>query len=123
MWHLKEHRLSDATESFRKMLGDVALDRDVTAEPRFSALRQIKYLCLKNLASVAEEHGDKEGVLAWLGEAVVLDSNDVTVWYRSVSILPFTYCFSTEHPCPLFSAGGAGFPKNALFQPVSNGIL
>jgi hypothetical protein len=82
MWRLKEERFADAIETFLKILNDVALERDVTAEPRFSALRQIKYLCVKNLATVAEQLGNKEGVLEWLGEAVELDGSDVTVWYR-----------------------------------------
>ena len=64
------------------MTQDEAFSRDLLSNPRFGQLRSIKYLCVKNLAHLAEQSGQLASAVQWYGEAVGLDEREFVVWYK-----------------------------------------
>jgi hypothetical protein len=74
-------------------------------DPRFSDLKHVKYLCVKNLALVTDQLGDKASSLVWLGEAVALDGSDVVMWNRWLSPKVYITCLDIPYLAPQVIGG------------------
>ena len=84
---------------------DEAFSRDLLSDARFGQLRSIKYLCVKNLAHLAEKSGQMALAVHWYGEAVGLDDREFLVWYKL--------------GCAAFEAGKMNVSRLALERAVS----
>jgi tetratricopeptide (TPR) repeat protein len=79
---LTQGRKVEAQDCFQRTLEDVAFERDIIGNARFSALRKVRGLCFKMLGQIAQEHGDKDAALHRWGNALAMDDKDVVMWHN-----------------------------------------
>ena len=79
---LTQGKKAEAQGCFQRTLEDVAFERDVIGNARFSALRKVRGLCFKMLGQIAQEHGDKDAALQRWGNALAMDDRDVVMWHN-----------------------------------------
>jgi tetratricopeptide (TPR) repeat protein len=79
---MTERKWEEAQQHFTNTLNDIAFERDIIGNARFSALRKVRGLCFKMLSQIAEEQGDKDTAMRRLGDALALDDSDVIMWHR-----------------------------------------
>lgn len=79
---LKNGKPVEAQMRFERTLTDLAFERDIIGNARFSALRKVRGLCIKMLATIAQDQGDKDAAVRLLGDALALDDSDVVMWHN-----------------------------------------